>query len=101
MPIQYHATRPPHLWLLGLTIYNVCMVTCCPELSALADQDFLRIGSVQSLTQGRILTEIDTEFFLEFGPTDSYRRSTFVGMNYCPFCGRVISNGLWNKEKKK
>ena len=77
------------------------MVTCCPQLSALADQDFLRIGPMQSLTNGRILTEIDTEFFLEFGPTDSYRRPTFIGMNFCPFCGRTISKVLWNREKKK
>jgi hypothetical protein len=24
-----------------------------------------------------------------------------VGINYCPFCGRVLSRGLWNLEKKK
>jgi hypothetical protein len=28
-------------------------------------------------------------------------RHNFVGINYCPFCGRVLSRGLWNLEKKK
>jgi hypothetical protein len=28
-------------------------------------------------------------------------RHGFVGINYCPFCGRVLSRGLWNLEKKK
>jgi hypothetical protein len=77
------------------------MVTCCPELSALLDQDLLRLGPVHTLPNGRILTEIDTEFFLEFGPTDSYRRTTFIGLNFCPFCGRALSRDLWNREKKK
>ena len=81
--------------------YNNRMVTCCPELSSLADQDLLRMSPIHMLTNGRILTEIDTEFFLEFGPTDSYRRPTFVGLNFCPFCGRAISKNIWNREKKK
>ena len=28
-------------------------------------------------------------------------RHQFVGVNYCPFCGRVLSRELWNLEKKK
>ena len=28
-------------------------------------------------------------------------RHQFVGMHYCPFCGRVLSRELWNLEKKK
>ena len=77
------------------------MVTCCPDLASLADHDFLRIGPIHKLENGRILTEIDTEFFLEFAPTESYRRATFVGLHFCPFCGRALSKDLWNREKKK
>ena len=63
----------------------------------LADRDLVRIGPVHKLGNGRILTEIDTEYFLVF----SEDRPSYVGLNYCPFCGRVVSRGLWNLEKKK
>ena len=33
--------------------------------------------------------------------TSMNNRHQFVGMNYCPFCGRVLSRELWNQEKKK
>jgi hypothetical protein len=56
----------------------------------------VRVGPVHRLPNGRILTEIDTEYFFVFGD-----RPDYVGMNYCPFCGRVLSRGLWNLEKKK
>jgi hypothetical protein len=73
------------------------VMVCCDELQQLADRGLLRIGPVHTLRDGRILNEIDTEYFLVFGDT----RPSFVGLNYCPFCGRVISRGLWNLEKKK
>jgi hypothetical protein len=61
------------------------------------DLDFARHAQPYQLTNGRILNEIDTEFFLVFGE----ERPSFVGFNYCPFCGRALSRGLWNLEKKK
>ncbi len=70
---------------------------CCEDLRTLADREMVRVGPVHKLGNGRILTEIDTEYFLVFGD----ERLSFVGMNYCPFCGRVLSRGLWNREKKK
>ena len=70
---------------------------CCDELRHLSDNDLLRVAPVHQLTNGRILTEIDTEYFLVFGSD----RPSYVGLNYCPFCGRVVSRGLWNLEKKK
>lgn len=72
-------------------------MTCCSELAKLMDLEFARHAQVYELTNGRILTEIDTEYYLVFGD----ERPSFVGMNYCPFCGRVLSRGLWNLEKKK
>lgn len=56
-----------------------------------------RVSPIERLSDGRILNDIDTEFFLVFGEG----RRSYVGINYCPFCGRVVSRGLWNKEKKK
>ena len=72
-------------------------MTCCPDFERLIDRDLARFAQPQQLMNGTILTEIDTEYFLVFGD----ERHTFVGLNYCPFCGRVLSRGLWNLEKKK
>jgi hypothetical protein len=70
---------------------------CCAEFETLVDHELARIAPMHMLTNGRILTEIDTEYFLVFGD----ERPTFVGLNYCPFCGRALSRQLWNLEKKK
>ena len=56
-----------------------------------------RVSPKHLLRDGRIVNEIDTEYFLVFGEG----RFSYVGINYCPFCGRVVSRGLWNREKKK
>ncbi len=72
-------------------------MVCCTELQDLIDRDMVRVGPMHTLRDGRILTEIDTEYHLVFGDS----RPRYVGLNYCPFCGRVISRGLWNLEKKK
>jgi len=70
---------------------------CCRQFEDLVDRDMARHAQPQQLSNGTILTEIDTEYFLVFGE----ERFRFVGLNYCPFCGRVLSRELWNREKKK
>ncbi len=72
-------------------------MTCCTELDNLMDRGLARHAQPYQLTNGRILTEIDTEYYFVFGED----RPSFVGINYCPFCGRALSRGLWNLEKKK
>ena len=72
-------------------------MTCCPDFDKLLDLDLARHAQPHQLTNGRIITEIDTEYFFAFGE----ERYSYVGINYCPFCGRVLSRGLWNLEKKK
>jgi hypothetical protein len=72
-------------------------MTCCPEFERLVDRDQARFAQPYQLTNGVIVTEIDTEYFLVFGD----ERHQFVGIHYCPFCGRVLSRELWNREKKK
>ena len=72
-------------------------MSCCTELENLMDRDLARFAQAHQLTNGTIINEIDTEYYLVFGE----ERHRFVGMNYCPFCGRVLSRGLWNLEKKK
>jgi hypothetical protein len=72
-------------------------MTCCGEMDKLMDHGLARCAQPYQLSNGAILTEIDTEYFFVFGD----ERHQFVGMNYCPFCGRALSRGLWNMEKKK
>ena len=72
-------------------------MTCCAELERLMDRELARFAQPYQLSNGTIVNEIDTEYFLVFGE----ERHQFVGMHYCPFCGRVLSRGLWNLEKKK
>lgn len=72
-------------------------MTCCAELDRLIDRDLARYAQPQQLSNGTIVNEIDTEYFLVYGE-ERYR---YVGINYCPFCGRALSRGLWNLEKKK
>ena len=72
-------------------------MTCCAELERLMDRELARFAQPYQLSNGNIINEIDTEYYLVFGE----ERHQFVGMHYCPFCGRVLSRGLWNLEKKK
>ncbi|MBI3683332.1 MAG: hypothetical protein HY235_23410 [Acidobacteria bacterium] len=72
-------------------------MVCCDEMQELVDGEYVRVGPVHTLRNGRILNEIDTEYFFAFGEG----RPAYFGMNYCPFCGRALSRGLWNAEKKK
>ncbi|HUK18091.1 MAG TPA: hypothetical protein VLW65_16815 [Bryobacteraceae bacterium] len=72
-------------------------MTCCAELERLMDRGLACHEQPSRLENGTILTDIDTEYFLVFGE----ERRRYVGVNYCPFCGRVLSRELWNQEKKK
>ena len=72
-------------------------MTCCPDLERLMDRDLAQYAQPHQLINGVIITEIDTEYFLVFGD----ERHQFVGIHYCPFCGRALSRALWNREKKK
>jgi len=72
-------------------------MTCCADLERLMDRELARFAQPYQLSNGTINNEIDTEYYLVFGE----ERHQFVGMHYCPFCGRVLSRGLWNLEKKK
>lgn len=72
-------------------------MACCEQLRELEEREMLRVGPVDTLRDGRIINEVDTEYFLRFGA----ERASYVGIHYCPFCGRVVSKGLWNLEKKK
>ena len=72
-------------------------MTCCVELERLMEREMACHAQATRLENGTLLTDIDTEYFLVFGE----ERRRYVGMHYCPFCGRVLSRELWNLEKKK
>jgi hypothetical protein len=72
-------------------------MTCCSDLERLMDRNLARHDQPHQLTNGTIITEMDTEYFLVFGE----ERHQYAGINYCPFCGRILSRALWNLEKKK
>jgi hypothetical protein len=72
-------------------------MTCCEGLETLMDRDLARCSPASRLENGTIVNDIDTEYFLVFGDD----RHRYVGIHYCPFCGRVLSRELWNLEKKK
>ncbi|HWB84357.1 MAG TPA: hypothetical protein VG675_09475 [Bryobacteraceae bacterium] len=72
-------------------------MTCCGEFDQLIEREMARNAQPYQLSNGTIVNDVDTEYFLVFGE----ERHKFVGINYCPFCGRVLSRGLWNLEKKR
>ena len=72
-------------------------MTCCAQFEQLLDRGMALNAQPHRLTNGTIITDIDTEYFLAFGE----ERRQFAGLHYCPFCGRVLSRELWNREKKK
>lgn len=72
-------------------------MTCCAAFEQLLDRELACHAQPHQLSNGTIITEIDTEYFLVFGE----HRHQFAGVNYCPFCGRALSRQLWNAEKKK
>ncbi len=71
---------------------------CCEALREAVDRGWLYYGPKHRIDDGRIVNDIDTEYFLRAAGSRGY---DYVGMNYCPFCGRAVSLGLWAAEKKK
>jgi hypothetical protein len=71
---------------------------CCETLREWVDEGALHYGAKDRINDGRIMNEIDTEYFIR---APSSRGYSYIGMNYCPFCGRALSLGLWAAEKKK
>ena len=72
-------------------------MTCCEEFGELVEREMALVGPKHLLRDGRILNDADTDYFLVFGA----ERRSYVGIHYCPFCGRIVSRELWNREKKK
>jgi len=72
---------------------------CCKELTEAMDREVIVKAQAYQIRDGRILNDLPTEFFIRSGDTSG--RYSYFGLNYCPFCGRALSYGLWVAEKKK
>ena len=71
---------------------------CCDLLERAMDRGAVFLGEKERIDDGRILNDLDTEYFLRVPSSRGY---DYYGINYCPFCGRALSHGLWMAEKKK
>jgi hypothetical protein len=71
---------------------------CCDELRVWIDEGVFYYGPKHRINDGRIVNEIETEYFVRFNANRGY---SYIGINYCPFCGRALSTALWAAEKKK
>jgi len=72
---------------------------CCEELAQAMEREVIAETEKHLIRDGRILNEIDSTYFLRSG--DESGRFSYFALNYCPFCGRALSRGLWIAEKKK
>ncbi len=73
-------------------------MSCCDLLSDALERGAMYYGAKTRIDDGRIVNEVDTEYFLRSASNRGY---DYWGINYCPFCGRALSRGLWMAEKKK
>ncbi len=71
---------------------------CCKLLAESIDRGVMYYGAMNRIDDGRIVNELDTEYFIRAAGTRGY---DYLGINYCPFCGRALAHGLWVAEKKK
>ncbi len=74
-------------------------MVCCQDMESAIDQEVVVKAQKHEIRDGRILNDILSEYFVRFGYAEG--RHNYFAMNYCPFCGRPISLGLWAAEKKK
>ncbi|HEV2425170.1 MAG TPA: hypothetical protein VGZ29_10125 [Terriglobia bacterium] len=73
-------------------------MNCCEAMGEAIDRGAMYQGPKHRIDDGRIVNEIDTEYFIRSAGGRGY---DYSGINYCPFCGRALSNSLWAAEKKK
>ena len=71
---------------------------CCDLLEDAISREAFYYGPKHGIDDGRIVNDVDTEYFVRAASNRGYN---YFGINYCPFCGRALSHGLWVAEKKK
>jgi len=73
-------------------------MVCCDMLAEAIDRGAFCYGAKQRIDDGRIVNDLNTEYYIRVPASRGY---DYIGINYCPFCGRALSLGLWQAEKKK
>jgi hypothetical protein len=71
---------------------------CCDQLDEAIERGSLYCGQKSRIDDGRILNDLDTDYFVR---SASAHRFDYLGINYCPFCGRVTRRSLWIAEGEK
>jgi hypothetical protein len=71
---------------------------CCSLLEDGIDRGAFYFGEKRRVDDGRFVNDLDTDYFIRSATGRGY---DYIGINYCPFCGRALSRGLWVAEKKK
>ena len=71
---------------------------CCQEMDRAMDREVVVKTAKQDIHDGRLWNDISSEYFVRSGTKDRY---DYWALNYCPFCGKALSLGLWAAEKKK
>ncbi len=72
---------------------------CCSDNITASEKEILVRSEPYQLQDGRIFNDVNTEYFIR--GTNEDGTVIYFGINYCPFCGRALSRGLWAAEKKK
>jgi hypothetical protein len=73
-------------------------MSCCDLLEDAIGRGAFYFGAKHRIDDGRIVNDLNTEYFIRAASPHGY---DYLGVNYCPFCGRALSLGLWQAEKKK
>ena len=71
---------------------------CCDMLENALERGAFYFGAKHRINDGRIANDLNTEYFIRDAAPHGY---DYWGVNYCPFCGRALSLGRWQAEKKK
>jgi hypothetical protein len=71
---------------------------CCTLLEDAIDRGAFYFGDKRRVDDGRFVNDLDTDYFVRSATGHGF---DYIGINYCPFCGRALSRGLWVAEKKK
>jgi hypothetical protein len=73
-------------------------MNCCDAMGDAVDRGAMWVGPRYRIDDGRIVNEIDSEYYVRSAGARGY---DYFAINYCPFCGRALSTALWAAEKKK
>jgi hypothetical protein len=73
-------------------------MVCCDLLAEAMDRGAFYRGAKHRIDDGRIVNDLNTEYYIRAASSRGY---DYIGINYCPFCGRALSLELWQAEKKK